>query len=52
LSKAPRKIGEYILLIYGTHYGAMESEVYDGSGSRYRHIARIREYPGVSGTTL
>jgi hypothetical protein len=52
LRKAPRKIAEYILLIYSAHYGATELEVYDGSGSRYRHITRIREYLGISGTTL
>jgi hypothetical protein len=47
-----RKIAEYILLIYGAHYDATELEAYDGSVSRYRHIARIRECLGASGTTL
>jgi Domain of unknown function (DUF4158) len=44
LHKAPRQIAEHISLIYGVHYGAMEWEAYDASGSRYRFIARIREY--------
>jgi hypothetical protein len=44
LHKASRQIAEHISLIYGVHYGAMEWEAYDASGSRYRFIARIREY--------
>ena len=46
LHKAPRQIAEHISLIYGVHYEAMEWEAYDASGSRHRHIARIREYLG------
>ncbi len=45
--KVPRQIAEYISLIYGVHYQAMEWEAYDASGSRFRYIARIREYLGV-----
>jgi hypothetical protein len=51
LHKAPRQIAERISLIYGVHYEAMEWEVYDASGSRYRFIARIREHP-VSSSNL
>jgi TnpA family transposase len=47
LHKVPRQIAEHISLIYGVHYGAMEWEAYDGSGSRHRHIARIREHLAV-----
>lgn len=47
LHKLPRQIAEHISLIYGVHYEAMEWEAYDVSGSRYRYIARIREYLGV-----
>jgi hypothetical protein len=43
----PRPIAEHISLIYGVHYEAMEWEAYDASGSRYRFIARIREYLGI-----
>jgi len=45
--KVPRPIAEHISLIYGVHYGSMEWEAYDASGSRHRHIARIREHLGV-----
>ena len=47
LHKVPRQIAERISLIYGVHYEAMEWEVYDASGSRYRFIARIREHLGI-----
>jgi hypothetical protein len=52
VARCARKIAEYILLIYGAPYDAAELEAYDGSGSRYRHVARIRERLGASGTTL
>lgn len=47
LHKVPRQIAEHISLMYGVHYDAMEWEAYDASGSRYRHVARIREHIGV-----
>ena len=47
--KVPRQVAEHLSLIYGVHYEAMEWAAYDASGSRYRHIARIREHLGIKG---
>jgi ribosomal protein L37AE/L43A len=40
----PRQIAEHNSLFYGVHYEAMAWEAYNASGSRYRHITRIREH--------
>jgi TnpA family transposase len=47
LHSVPRPIAEHIALMYGVHYGAIEWEAYDASGSRARHVAVIRENIGV-----
>jgi TnpA family transposase len=49
LHKVPRQVAEHLSIMYGVHYEAMEWEAYDASGSRYRHIALIREHLSVRG---
>jgi hypothetical protein len=49
LHKVPRQVAEHLSMMYGVHYEAMEWEAYDASGSRYRHIALIREHLGIRG---
>jgi len=47
LRDIPRPIVEYISLLFGVHYDAIEWEAYDQSGTRRRHVALIREYLNV-----
>jgi len=47
LHNVPRPIAEHVALMYDVHYGAIEWEAYDASGSRARHVAVIRENIGV-----
>lgn len=43
LHDVPKLIAEYISLLFGVHYEAIEWEAYDQSGTRRRHTALIRE---------
>jgi hypothetical protein len=43
LHKIPPPIAEHIALLYGVYHGALEWEAYDGSGTRRRHVAFIRD---------
>jgi len=47
LRDIPKPIVEYISLLFGVHYDAIEWEAYDHSGTRRRHIALIREHLNV-----
>jgi hypothetical protein len=47
LHKIPPLIAEHIALLYGVHHGALEWEAYDGSGTRRRHVAFIREHLSI-----
>jgi hypothetical protein len=47
LRDVPKPIAEHISLLFGVHYGAIEWEAYDESGTRKRHVALIREYLNV-----
>lgn len=47
MHKVPRQVAEHLSLLYGVYYEAVEWQAYDASGSRYRHIAFIREHLGV-----
>ena len=47
LRDVPKPIAEHISLLFGVHYGAIEWEAYDESGTRRRHVALIREYLNV-----
>ena len=47
LRDIPKPIAEHISLLFGVHYGAIEWEAYDESGTRRRHVALIREYLNV-----
>jgi hypothetical protein len=47
LHRIPPPIAEHSSLLYGAHHSALEWEAYDGSGTRRRHVAFIREHFSV-----
>jgi TnpA family transposase len=47
LHDLPKPIVGHVSLLFGVHYGAVEWEAYDQSGTRRRHTAAIRQHLNV-----